>query len=116
MKYTIDDWMVAWNPNFSTPALDKIPGVKPDGAIEVGKWPDETGWSNLYDSTSGCCDIARHDFDLEGKVLMMFINFHTLVVRDGIDPQAAHREFLKIDEYRRRISPDIDGADSGEDD
>ena len=34
----------------------------------------------------------------------------TLVVRDGIDPQAAHREFLKIDEYRRRVSPDIDGV------
>ncbi len=42
--------------------------------------------------------------------MMMFIDFHTLIVRDGIDPQAAHREFLKIDEYRRRISPDIDGA------
>jgi hypothetical protein len=41
----------------------------------------------------------------------MFIDFHTLVVGDGIDPLAAHAEFLKIDEYRRRISPDIDGAD-----
>ena len=41
---------------------------------------------------------------------MMFIDFHTLVVGDGMDPQAVHRQFLKIDEYRRRISPDIKGA------
>jgi hypothetical protein len=27
----------------------------------------------------------------------------TLVVRDGIDPQAAHQQFLKIDEYRRLV-------------
>ncbi len=40
----------------------------------------------------------------------LFIDFHTMVVRDGIDPLAAHQEFLKIDEYRERISPDIPGA------
>src|SRR5262245_3854508 len=27
------------------------------------------------------------------------LDFHTLVVGDGIDPMVAHREFLKIDEY-----------------
>jgi hypothetical protein len=32
-------------------------------------------------------------------------------VRDGIDPMAAHREFLKIGEYRRRISAEIEGAE-----
>ena len=32
----------------------------------------------------------------EGKALMMMIDFHKLVVRDGIDPQAAHQQFLKI--------------------
>lgn len=42
---------------------------------------------------------------------ILFIDFHTIVVRDGVSPQDAHREFLKIDEYREFISPDIDGAD-----
>jgi hypothetical protein len=32
-------------------------------------------------------------------------------VRDGIDPQAAHRAFLAIDEYRFRIAPDTEGAE-----
>jgi hypothetical protein len=41
------------------------------------------------------------------KVMMLFIDFHTITVRDGIDPQAA----LKIDEYRRRIAPGITGAE-----
>jgi hypothetical protein len=46
------------------------------------------------------------------QLLAMFILFNTLVVRDGVDPQAAHRAFLKIDDYRRAISPDASGADA----
>ena len=99
--YTIDNWMVAWTPD------------EPE-SVEVGPWPDHTGWTErrLGQSpfTTGCCELVRHDWPEDRKVLMMFLDFHTLVVRDGIDPQAAHREFLKIDEYRRRISPDIPGA------
>jgi hypothetical protein len=41
---------------------------------------------------------------------MVFIEFHAMVVRDGIDPQEAHRAFLAIDEYRTHIAPDMDGA------
>jgi hypothetical protein len=52
--------------------------------------------------TSGCCHLARHEMTLEPKVMMMLIDFHTCVVRDGIDLFAAHAEFLKIDEYRQR--------------
>jgi hypothetical protein len=40
------------------------------------------------------------------SALRLFIEFHTLVVRDGIDPQAAHEAFLAVDEYRDLISPD----------
>ncbi|MEH3117107.1 MAG: hypothetical protein PGN25_05720 [Methylorubrum populi] len=44
------------------------------------------------------------------RLAMLFIDFNTLVVRDGIDPKEAHRAFLVIDEYRDRISPDVPGA------
>ena len=97
----LDGWRVAWAPD------------EPE-SVEVGPWPDHTGWTacrpeqSLF--TTGCCELERREWPDDRKVLMMFLDFHTLVVRDGIDPQAAHREFLKIDEYRRRISPDIDGA------
>jgi hypothetical protein len=115
MDLSIDKWMVAWNPKHSTPELDRLGKIKPDGAVEVGIWPDKTGWSAPYDSTAGCCESARSGSSLEGKVAQMFIDFHTLVVGDGIDPMAAHREFLKIVEYRGRISPDIKGAETDPD-
>ena len=98
----IDNWMVAWTPGQPT-------------AVKVGPWPDRQRWSDKYDSTTGCCEDNHQGDDLDRKIALMFIDFHTLVVGDSMDPQAVHREFLKIDEYRRRISPDIDGADRGED-
>jgi hypothetical protein len=41
----------------------------------------------------------------------IFIDFHMIVLRDGVDVQAAHRAFLKIDEFRGSIAPDIPGED-----
>ncbi len=102
-NYTIDNWMVAW-----------IPGEPM--AVEIGPWPDTHRWSHRafpgrHAFTIGCCELARHEWPEDRKVMMMFIDFHTLIVRDGIDPEAAHKQFLKIDEYRYRISPDIKGAE-----
>ena len=45
------------------------------------------------------------------RIARLFIDFQTVVVRDGIDPQVAHRAFLAIDEYRFRIAPDTEGAE-----
>ncbi len=102
-SYTIDNWMVAW-----------IPGEPM--AVEVGPWPDTGGWtdhafSGRHAFAVGCCELVRQDWPDERKVMMMFIDFHTLIVRDGINPEAAHRQFLKINEYRCRISLDIKGAE-----
>jgi len=104
--FTIDNWMVGWNPlGCGLTARDK------SGAVMVGPWPDYGGrWSREYAFTTGCCELDRHNVPIDQKVAQLFIDFHSMVVRDGIDPQVAHREFLKIDEYRRRISPDIKGA------
>lgn len=43
--------------------------------------------------------------------LAMFILFNTIVVRDGVPVEKAHEAFLKIDEYRKMISPDCPGAE-----
>ena len=88
--------------------------MNPDsGEVEVGPWPDYTRWSRSYSMTSGCCHMNRHEMTSEGKAMRLFLDFHALVVRSGINPQDAHREFLKIDEYRRRIDRDIPGAYPG---
>ena len=98
MGYAIDEWQVAWN------AQGKA--SSPSGAVEVGK---STGdWTDGYNNAQG-----PDGRTLDEKVAHLFIVFHTLVVRDGVDPLKAHREFLKIDEYRRRIDSEIDGADDG---
>ncbi len=107
---TIDAWMVAWNPKRGT--SDPVETTEfPDGAVKVGPWPDTTGWSRHYDSTAGCCDTARHAMDHWQKIALLFVDFHHLVVGGGIDPIAAHREFLQIDEFRRVLAPDAEGAE-----
>lgn len=103
MKLTIDNWMVAWN--FAR---------EQDGSqfeVMVGPWPDKTGWSRKYRYTSGCCYTNRREMTVAGKVAMMFIDFHSIIIKYGIDPHYAHDEFLKIDQYRARISEDCRGAD-----
>jgi hypothetical protein len=52
----------------------------------------------------------RHRPSEQLKALVL-AEFHALVVSDGMHPQAVHKAFLVIDEYREVISPDIDGAD-----
>ena len=39
MGHGIDDWMVAWNPG--------------SGEVDIGPWPDRTGWSDAYQMTRG---------------------------------------------------------------
>lgn len=45
------------------------------------------------------------------QLLSMFVLFNTIVVRDGVAPDKAHKAFLAIDEYRQTISPDTPGAE-----
>lgn len=80
------------------------------GKIEVGPWPDKTRWSDRYFYTGGACYLELHKASEDQRLAKLFIDFHDIVVRDGIDPQAAHKAFLKIEEYRRHIAPDISGA------
>lgn len=67
------------------------------GEVDVVAWPD----------VEGACFSATDKLNSDEVVAQVFIDFHTLVVRDGIDPLKAHAEFMKIDEYRERISEDI---------
>lgn len=96
--------MIAWTPiGFE----DRITC----GGVKIGCWPDKTKWSDGYLMTTGACYSERDKMSKHELEKMMFIDFHTMVVRDGISPQDAHKEFLKIPEYRVLIAPDIDGAE-----
>jgi endonuclease YncB( thermonuclease family) len=92
--------MIAWNPNTDE--------------VDVGPWPDRSGWSRRYRRTVGACFTELRDMSGEERERRLFIDFNTLVVRDGVPPAAAHKAFLKIDEYRSSISPDMPGAEGGD--
>lgn len=96
----LDEWMVAWDRG---------------GDIKVGPWPDKIGWSDDYMFTSGCCYLERRSAPNAWKVAMMFIDFHSIVVRDKVDSQVAHKEFCKIGEFCRRIARDLPEAQPLED-
>ncbi len=84
-----------------------VTGKKDAG--EAKSWVDVAGGDSVDRTLTGKAA------ELQAKTLMMTC-FHTLVVRDGISPQAAHKAFLVIDEYRSLISRDIEGADDGDED
>lgn len=101
MRY--QEALIAWTPNSDLIRVGPLIGR---GDTDWTEWPIN------YEYTGGATEIALRKCSEEYKRdLMLFIEFNTIVVRDGIPVEAAHREFLKIDEYRKRISPDIQGAD-----
>lgn len=97
--FDLDRWMVAWTPADS-PRGEWNKDDAPPGSIEVGPWPDKTRWSDRYASTSGCCFTEWRNLTHEQKLQDIVNGFFSLVLADGIDPRAVHREFWKIDAYR----------------
>jgi hypothetical protein len=91
----IDAYLV-WKPQ-----SDFVQVIQED---QIDNMPDHCSWMGAcrIDGPPGETPLER-DF-------MMFVNFNTLVVRDGIPAAAAHKAFLAIDEYRWRISRDTQGA------
>lgn len=97
--------VIVWTPN-----LEHVP-LEDRGQVSVRTLQSCKNWSKPdFARTCGAVEGSRRNPSAE-NVMMVFVDFHTLVVRDGIDPKAAHAAFLAIDEYRRIISHDIDGAD-----
>jgi hypothetical protein len=73
--------------------------------IEVGPYPDRTGWTSRYDGLGGGCMPIVHELNPAERAAMLFVDFNTMVIGYGLDPMTVHREFLKIDEYRCRVPP-----------
>lgn len=86
--------------------------LKPEtaGQVMVLALPDTGEEAKRYMMRAGAVFSGLQALSEEARIARLFIDFQTLVVRDGIDPQAAHRAFLQIDEYRYRIAPDTEGA------
>ncbi len=95
------DAVITW-----TPKIGILVGPKAS-MMKVARHKRHTHWID-----------AGRDYDVDypdhspyhNVTLSLFIAFNTLVVRDGIDPLEAHREFIKIRDYTAGISPDQSGA------
>ncbi|KAB1074326.1 hypothetical protein [Methylobacterium planeticum] len=98
--------IIAW-----TPA--RWADLRPEtaGQVAVLPHPDTQGAARRFMMRAGASAAALHAMPEAQRIAALFVAFNTLVVRDGIDPQAAHRAFLAIDEYRYRIAPDTEGAE-----
>ncbi len=99
------DAYIAWIASYeaSNPPSTAVLVTSSEGAAD---WSERQAGSTRW---IGVCAGAASD--PVSQAMMMFITFNTLVVRDRVDVAAAHREFLKIDEYRTRISRDTPGAE-----
>jgi hypothetical protein len=89
--------MICWNPGTAE--------------IAVVPWPDAARRSAGLRMSAGACDMEFHEMPPDQRLALLFIHFNTIVVRDRVPAEAAHRAFLAIDEYRRHISPDMAGAE-----
>jgi hypothetical protein len=78
----------------------------PKREVKVGPWPDTSGWSKSYDVTDGACFMRWGEFTEDQRQKALFVVFHTMVVRDEVDPSVAHDALMVIDEYRELIAPD----------
>jgi hypothetical protein len=67
-------------------------------------------WGQQFERVGGAAHVDRRGLRGAESTARLFVDFHQLVVRDGIDPELAHQMFLVIDEYAESIAPDISGA------
>ena len=95
--------MIVWTPAYAEDSETR-------GQVAIVPWPDPGGRRRPYSFSVGACYSVLHTMSEADRIAQLFMDFNTIVVRDGIDPQVAHLAFLQIDEYRERISPDMVGA------
>jgi hypothetical protein len=88
--------MVCWNPG--------------SNQVRVVRHPDTLRVSDGLRMTDGACEFERWA-DPAQRMKWLLQIFNAMVVRDGVDPQAAHQAFLAIPEYRNTIPEDQRGAE-----
>jgi hypothetical protein len=87
------EMMFCWKPN--------------SDQIKVGPWPDNEYWSRGWPCSCGACYSHWHKMTHEQLKTILFIEAIHLIMRDKVCPDAVHREFYKIDEYRDGLSEDF---------
>ena len=97
--------MIAWTPIHATKTTSA-------GTLKVGPLlqPGDADWTRPFLYTGGASETHVRALTGRKAVARIFIEFNTLVARDGLSPQLVHEAFLVIDEYADNISPDMPGS------
>jgi hypothetical protein len=99
MRYA--ECMVAYNPGTDQIRADWF------RAPIFGQWADQP--IDYMMTIGGCESDVRWLSGLQAQHRVMS-DFIAVVVRDGVNLEAAYREFIKIDEFALAIPEDCDGA------
>ena len=97
------DWMIAWTSQYAA----ELQGTTP--AIEVGPWPDSTGWSRTFQSSSGCCWFRLRDMPERIVALCLLGEAFARIAQDGLPLADVMREFSKIRIWREMRLLDTSG-------
>jgi hypothetical protein len=98
------DAVVAWTPPFWAAQTET------GGQVRVGPLK-HSNWKRAFTMTDGAVFTNWRGLPKLERELLMFVIFNQIVIRDGIDPKAAHNAFFEIDEYRRLIARDVHWAE-----
>jgi hypothetical protein len=105
----IEEALILWNPRSDQVKVSVWRHITVAGHRVV----DIFGWDNSYlfnDAPSWQIGAAMTKGNKLKRIARLFVIFNTMVVRDGVAVDAAHRALLAIDEYRETIPEDQEGA------
>jgi hypothetical protein len=97
--------MICWNPS----GMRGQHGLA-DEWVRLGPHPDRYDWSRGFCFSDGACWFAWREYPDDKRLLRLFVLLTIMMVGDGVPPDAVHRAFLAIDEYRDALPPDVPGA------
>lgn len=92
---TIDNWVALWNSR----GEDSHSTARQAGLLYVVPLHDYRDWSDNFSHAGGCCDDEWPQIPPAAKLSqMMFVMLGS--IEDGVSLRDAHREFMRIKEYR----------------
>lgn len=68
-------------------------------------------FSKSHHKTLWACESCWEKMTDDERIKLMYIDAWTAVIRDGVNPQDMHKALLVIQEYRKTLSPEIEGAE-----
>src|SRR5580765_509407 len=116
-----DSW-ACWAPNW--PDCDNPENRHVRGKVRIGSKEQVWRWSDHKVNEGTTLNMWNHVAYGDPKprenisagelkyreISLMFANVMAMIIRDKIDPDAIHKEYLKIEEYRNILSEDVPGV------